>query len=251
MPWIYFMCWKWILLSLHSMKGWTFSCYQCHISICSEEKFDYSLEFNKRVYAMQSWKWLEVTKIPWTSAFTDWYFYVKAHSPTKHGLIEMAKRPTDHGQKSRSLFVSQVTKHLLETMLIKKAHQSLLCSHTVQNAEKINNDFSNLPNSAAFCMNLMKMECVYLCGWVKTIYMNKFHSMKLLWNRWSTLWQIRAWSSMMLTNNVPMEWCNFCCHPNYKSNGEWYDWLWLNLTLVLTNHFEIKNWNVVGQLFSK
>jgi len=32
------------------------------------------------------------------------------NSPTEHGLIETAKRPAVHAQKSRSLFVSQVTK---------------------------------------------------------------------------------------------------------------------------------------------
>jgi len=40
------------------------------------------------------------------------------NSPTEHGLIETAERPADHAQKSRSLFVSQVTKRLLETALI-------------------------------------------------------------------------------------------------------------------------------------
>jgi len=42
------------------------------------------------------------------------------NSPTEHGLIETAKRPADHVQKSTSLFISQVTKCLLETTLIKK-----------------------------------------------------------------------------------------------------------------------------------
>jgi len=48
------------------------------------------------------------------------------NSPTEHGLIETAKRPADHAQKSRMSFISQVTKHTLETALIKKAHQALL-----------------------------------------------------------------------------------------------------------------------------
>jgi len=50
------------------------------------------------------------------------------NSPTEHGLIETAKRPADHAQKSTSLFISQVTKRLLDTTLIKKAHQSLIRS---------------------------------------------------------------------------------------------------------------------------
>jgi len=40
------------------------------------------------------------------------------NSPTEHGLIETAKQPADHVQKSTSLFFSQVTKCLLETTLI-------------------------------------------------------------------------------------------------------------------------------------
>jgi len=39
---------------------------------------------------------------------------------------------------------------LLETALIKKAHQLLLRSHTEKQDEIDNNEFSKLPNSAAF-----------------------------------------------------------------------------------------------------
>ncbi len=72
------------------------------------------------------------------------------NSPTEHGLIETAKHPADHAQKSTPLFASQVTKHLLETMLIKKAHLSLLRSHEVPTSHPMLNEFSKLPNSAAF-----------------------------------------------------------------------------------------------------
>jgi len=40
------------------------------------------------------------------------------NSPTEHGLIETAKRPADHTQKSNTNFVSQVTKRVLESTLI-------------------------------------------------------------------------------------------------------------------------------------
>jgi len=30
----------------------------------------------------------------------------------------------------------------------------------------------------------------------------------------------------------------FCCHPNYKSNGEWYDWVMVKFDT--SSHFEIK-----------
>jgi len=59
------------------------------------------------------------------------------NSPTEHGLIETAKRPADHAQKSRVSFISQVTKRSLETALIKKAHQALLRSRTqIEETEK-------------------------------------------------------------------------------------------------------------------
>ena len=38
----------------------------------------------------------------------------------------------------------------METVLIKKAKQSLQCSHEIDIIEKSVNDFSNLPNSASF-----------------------------------------------------------------------------------------------------
>ncbi len=46
----------------------------------------------------------------------DIYMFDSPHnydnSPTEHGLIETAKHPADHTQKSQSLFVPQVTKRL-------------------------------------------------------------------------------------------------------------------------------------------
>jgi len=72
------------------------------------------------------------------------------NSPTEHSLIETAKHPADHAQKSCSLFVSQVLKHLLETVLIKKAKQSLLHSRVVDNVENVDNVFSALPNLPSF-----------------------------------------------------------------------------------------------------
>jgi len=75
------------------------------------------------------------------------------NSPTEHGLIETAKRPADHVQKSRTSFISQVTKCSLETALIKKAHQALLCSRTEVNKLREENDFSFLPNSASFLVS--------------------------------------------------------------------------------------------------
>jgi len=46
--------------------------------------------------------------------------------------------------------VSQVTKHLLETVLIKKAKQSLSLSCVVNKVEPAVDMFSNLPNSPSF-----------------------------------------------------------------------------------------------------
>jgi len=46
--------------------------------------------------------------------------------------------------------VSQVTKRLLETVLIEKAKQALQHSHEVDIVEKSVDDFSNLPNSTLF-----------------------------------------------------------------------------------------------------
>ena len=72
------------------------------------------------------------------------------NSPTEHGLIETAKRPSDHAQKSNALFVSQVTKRVLETVLIKKAKQALLRSRTEESEESHSYEFSKLSNSASF-----------------------------------------------------------------------------------------------------
>jgi len=65
------------------------------------------------------------------------------NSLTEHGLIETAKRPADHAQKSRMSFI-------LETALIKQTHQALLHSQTEIKESKREIDFSFLPNSASF-----------------------------------------------------------------------------------------------------
>jgi len=72
------------------------------------------------------------------------------NSLMEHGLIESAMQPADHTQKSTTLFVSQFTKHVLESALIKKAKQALLCSHRGESEEKYVHEFSKLPNSASF-----------------------------------------------------------------------------------------------------
>ncbi len=64
------------------------------------------------------------------------------NSPTEHGLIDTAKQPADHAQKSKKMFISQVTKWLLETMLIKKAKASLLCSCNAETCHISVHEFS-------------------------------------------------------------------------------------------------------------
>ena len=74
------------------------------------------------------------------------------NSPTEHGLIETAKHPADHVQKSWALFISQVTKCLLETVLINKAKEALLQSRELKPVASKPDKFSLLPNSASFCL---------------------------------------------------------------------------------------------------
>jgi len=100
------------------------------------------------------------------------------NSPTEHGLIETAKQPADHAQKSTSLFISQVTKHLLKTTLIKKAHQSLLRSRAQHSLEKENSNFSDLPNLAAFCLCFDEYGMCILEWLGKNICVKEFASMK-------------------------------------------------------------------------
>ena len=91
------------------------------------------------------------------------------NSPTEHGLIDTAKRPGDHAQKSKKMFVSQVTKRLLETMLIKKQN------HHFYNHEKQKHAIQLSMNSQLYLirlhsmLHLMKMDCAVRNGWGKNI----------------------------------------------------------------------------------
>ena len=67
-------------------------------------------------------------------------------------------------------FISQVTKHSLETALIKKAHQALLHSRTEVDELKEENNFSFLPNSAPFLVSFDD-ENVCMIKWPGKIYL--------------------------------------------------------------------------------
>jgi len=152
------------------------------------------------------------------------------NSPMEHGLIDTAKHPADHAQKSTSLFVSQVTKRLLENMLIKKAHQSLLRSCEEKANPTTNNLFSKLPNSASFHVTFDE-NGVCLPVWCGKKYLQEkvvFNSDVMRWiensnkKKNSFFYDVDEFSAhLQYTRNGVM----FRCHPNYKSNGEWYDWV--------------------------
>jgi len=152
------------------------------------------------------------------------------NSPTEHGLIETAKHPADHAQKSHSLFVSQVTKRLLETALIKKAKLALLRSRQLDTVETSTNVFSTLPNSASFHITFDE-HGICLKKWLGKKYLQgnvHLDPVLISWmqrskrNKQSLFYDIDNFHVHLEYTRNEMR---FRCHPNYKSNGGWYDWV--------------------------
>jgi len=104
--------------------------------------------------------------------------------------------------KSTPLFVSQVNKCLLETVQIKKAHQSLLRSREVQTSHTTHNEFSKLPNSAAFRITLGENEvCVPVrCGKKYLLDQVCFYSIITKWIELSN--KNKKFFCMMLNNSL-------------------------------------------------
>jgi len=114
--------------------------------------------------------------------------------------------------------------------LIKKAYQSLQQSQTTEICDEHNNAFSYLPNSASFrilfdddgnCVTKwlgkkhLKQNVILptnIISWIQ-------HSKK---NKKSFFYDVDAFLIHLeyIQNSV-----TFHCHLNYKSNGEWYDWV--------------------------
>jgi len=49
-------------------------------------------------------------------------------APNENNLIDLAKKPARRAHKKREVFVSQVSKQLRETDLIRKAYAALMCT---------------------------------------------------------------------------------------------------------------------------
>jgi len=152
------------------------------------------------------------------------------NSPTEHGLIETAKRPADHAQKSRALFISQVTKRLLETVLINKAKEALLRSRQLKPVSSKPDIFSMLPNSASFRLTFDDDRLCFL-EWLGKKYLKDsvaLNPILLSWinyskkNKKSFFYEVdEAYIHLEYSRNG----VTFRCHPNFKLNVEWYDWV--------------------------
>jgi len=115
-------------------------------------------------------------------------------------------------------------------MLIKKAHLLLLHSHSIPNAEKMSNDFSSLPNSAAFHI-IFDENGVCVPTWLGKKYLQgqvPFNNIVMKWMQQSKKEKRSFFYNVVkLYTHLEYVWNGvvFHCHPNYKSNGEWYDWV--------------------------
>ena len=158
------------------------------------------------------------------------------NSPTEHGLIETAKRPADHAQKSNTNFVSQVTKRVLESTLIKKAKQALSQSRNESFQDKPDAGFSNLPNSASFHVTFNgNGQCIP--NWLG----KKSLKDAVILDSALVTWLHKSRKDKKSFFYDVDEFCihfeymrngiTFRCHPNYRSNGAWYDWVMVQFEL--------------------
>jgi len=112
--------------------------------------------------------------------------------------------------------------------LIKKAQQSLLHSCVMNTVEPAVDTFQAYQTQLPFMSYLMMMECVFLNGWIKNICKTVFIWILLAWiqcskkNKKSFFYELDEFHVHLeyMKNGI-----TFQCHPNYKSGGEWYDWV--------------------------
>jgi len=122
-------------------------------------------------------------------------------------------------------------------MLIKKAHQSLLRSCEEPTSHPTLNEFSKLPNSAAFEITIGgNRVCIPVwCG--KKYLMDQvcFNSNVMKWielsnkNKNFFFYDVEQFfAHLEYVRNGIM----FRCHPNYRSTGEWYDWVMVRFDIA-------------------
>jgi len=137
------------------------------------------------------------------------------NSPTEHGLIDTAKHPADHAKKGNSSFVSQVSKCMLETVLIWKAKQSLSHSCVVDTVDNVvDNTFSKLPNSPSFHV-VFNDKGICIPRWIgKNIY-----ERVCIWIQFSS----HGLNIPKRISNLFFEIDEFYVHLEYVQNGVRFD----------------------------
>ena len=182
-------------------------------------------------------------------------------APNENNLIDFAKRPGRRAHKKREVFVSQVSKRLRETDLIRKANRSLLryisnkdidwvCG-TAELDEKtgivhddeddnIDDDVQHdpipsfLPVKPLFRVNLRpkQNEEIVKCLAEKSV-RNRRQIHPILLRFLNE--QFKDKNSLFFGESVfdvyteyKRDGIIFRAHPNYNSFGEWYDWVMLN-----------------------
>jgi len=85
-------------------------------------------------------------------------------------------------------------------------------------------------------LRLMKMDCAIQNGWEKTFERMHLFEFFPTYVDTSKKKNKKSFFHDIDEFNVHLEYIHngttFCCHPNYKSNGEWYDWVMVQFDIA-------------------
>jgi len=175
-------------------------------------------------------------------------------APNENNLIDFAKRPGRRAHKKREVFVSQVSKRLRESDLIRKGYNALM--RTLENnsceleeeenevMDEVNMDVdyadeevvdeniieSKVIGSALFCIHLEKLynQGMVECLAEKSVRMRReLHPSILSFisqEKENEEFALFGEKTIFIFTEYKRNGTTYRAHPNYNSFGEWYDW---------------------------
>jgi len=173
-------------------------------------------------------------------------------APNENNLIDFAKRPGKRAHKKREVFVSQVSKRLRETDLIRKAFNALSRTLDQENtefvemedinmldAEEMDDDEVDIEENAIHSVLVGKpLFCVHLdangndefveCLAGKTVQKaRQLHPIIgdfIYQKQFDRDFPLFGQKVIEIYTDYKRNGTTYRAHPNYNSSGEWYDW---------------------------
>ena len=184
-------------------------------------------------------------------------------APNENNLIAFAKRPGRRAHKKQEVFVSQVSKRLRESDLLKKGYNALMMTleHNKCDFDEVNEEEDNsvddmdvdveenedleeiaiesrLSVGPLFCVHL---QLLYNQGMVECLAGKSVRIMRelhptiisfLIQQKNNEYFPLFGEQDILIFTEYKRNGTTYRAHPNYNSFGEWYDWAMVKFETV-------------------